>query len=232
MEASTKKQLSKWLILFVIVLLSAVTSINVLLASEQEEATAVAAESLEFWLNVIPGQDLEGYGFSEPSQLEQATLAEPFQLHTIGLDEVHQYREQNILSVISPVQGRWLFPVLADGRYRTMLIVASMEGRFKAVGIGNAGLAQQLDAARARWPSEGGFRLRLVRVNQALSDFILLEDGTNEARLVPLESAVKALGLTLEEDPHSKISGQGLWDPQDPGKMMRKLKGVVQRHGP
>jgi len=200
-------------------------------ASEHEAATAAASEGLEFWLRAIPKQDLAHYGFSSEEELERAVLGKPFRVHMIHPEQILDYNDQDLPSVIVPMNNdTWLFPVVVDKRYRTLLTVTEINGVFRATGIGSSGLAEQLDAVREEWPRLKADNAKLVRVFQALSDFVVLEDEGEKGKLVPLESAAVTLNETGEAYQRGKKLKQTLYKPQDFKTLVQKLKPVVEEN--
>jgi hypothetical protein len=198
-------------------------------ASDNQDAQTAAISGLKFWLDAIPKSELEKYGFSKKSELAQVTLGPPFQLYTIHPKKILRYKGEEIADIISAAGERWFFPVLVNGGFRTMLIVARKGSAYKAVGIGYVGLSRQLGTIRAQWPASKGYNIKLVRVYEAFSDFALVEKGGEKPGLVPLESASRALGLKSPKTRIIRISRQQINTPMAVGSVMSKLKAVVEK---
>jgi len=198
-------------------------------ASDSKDAQAAAIKGLKSWLEVIPKSELGKYGFSKESELTQATLGDPFQVVSIQTQKILQYKGEDIADIISAADERWYFPVLVNGAFRTMLIVARKGNAYKVVGIGYSGLARELGTVRAQWPASRGYNVKLVRVYQAYSDFVLVEGGGEKSGLVPLESANRNLGLKSPKSKIIKISGPQVSKPMAVGSVMPKLKAVVEK---
>jgi hypothetical protein len=197
--------------------------------SAATDARTAAIQGIKYWLKVIPGRNLKGYGFSNKTEFTQATLGKPIRVYTIQPQKILHYKGEGIAAIISATDERWFFPVLVKDRYRTILIIVRRGGTYKAVGIGYAGLARELNAIAARWPASKGYNIKLVRVYQAFCDFVLLEGGGEKPALVPLESANRALGLKTLKTRSIKITGQQVYKPIAAGSLMPKLKTVVEK---
>lgn len=72
------------------------------------------------------------------------------------------------------------------------------KGRYQVVGIGAAGLANEIEAVALQQRGQGG--LRLVRSRQGVADFLELRDAGRAARYVPLAAARANLALDANAD--------------------------------
>jgi hypothetical protein len=180
-----------------------------------------AVTGLNQFLYAIPTKDLISYGFSGKQDITQATLGDPIRVYTITPDRIKDYEQgMNFISIISPT-NLWLFPVLSQGETKTLLTVDRMNGEWKAVAIGSAGLAKQLNKVKTIWPSSDGYEYTFVRIYQAKSDLMVLSKGAT-LKIKPLTSAI--LSLKLEEN--VKENHGNLYDPSE---VMTKLIPVVQQ---
>jgi len=158
------------------------------------EALAAAREGLPRFLQALPEQELEHYGFGDHGELSRATLGEPFQLYTLDPYEVIGYAQGSIGSLVERPTNRWLFPVVCDGRPRTILKVAEIGGVWQAIEIGGSSPAPQMRDLALQWPAAQGYRLRYIQVYPGGTQFVkVAQEGFSG--LVPLESTARALGL-------------------------------------
>jgi len=185
------------------------------------EVTRAAIDGLGSFLNAIPTSDLRHYGFPNEEELTQSTLGSPFKVYTITPDKILNYKpEVEISSLISPTD-LWFFPVLSRGEVRTILTIDKMNGEWKAVAIGSAGLARQLKEVEDKWPESRGYEHKFVRVYQAKSDFVMVsKEGTIKVTL--LESARIALKLDQEE--------KGVYKLYSPSTVLPQMIPIVRQN--
>lgn len=82
-----------------------------------------------------------------------------------------------------------------QGQAKALLTVDMVDGHWKVVSIGAAGLADELLKVVRAWPDTSGCSLRLIRTYQAMSDFIVISKAGATIGIVPLVSARLALGF-------------------------------------
>jgi hypothetical protein len=177
--------------------LLAIFIVHVTAPCAEEPAAAVkeaAAKGLTSLLPAILGDGVEHYNFSDPKELGQATLGEPFRVYTITPETILNYSSGvPIEKIISPTTV-WLFPVVAKAEMRTLLTVDQVAGEWKAVAVGSSGLAKQWAEITQERPASEGYEYTFVRVFQATSDFVLVS-RLGETEIIPLESARVSLEL-------------------------------------
>lgn len=136
-------------------------------------AVRAAQEGLAPFLNTLPAGQREECGGAE--------LGGPFRVYTIAPSALDAYLVGDpVASLISPT-GMWLFPVVVDGRSRFLLTVDTVDGFWRAVSLGQAGLAAELDRLLLQWPREKGYDPLLVSVFAAATHFFTIpqKDGRN-----------------------------------------------------
>jgi hypothetical protein len=146
---------------------------NVRCETAPPEAIWAAREGLPPFMNALPERQREGCGGAE--------LGDPFRVYTITPAALDAYLVgDSVASLISPT-GMWLFPVVAEGRSRFLLTVDTVDGSWRAVSLGQAGLAAELDRLLLRWPREKGYDPLLVSVFAASTHFFTIpqKDGRN-----------------------------------------------------
>ncbi|MDD5528712.1 MAG: hypothetical protein PHX21_01625 [bacterium] len=157
-----------------------------------------AVKGLPGFLKSIPPEDLKRYNFSTPGELDAVVLGNPLKIYTIVPEKIANYTPKTpVEKIISPTSV-WLFPVISKGKTVTLLVVDSVKGQWKAVAIGNSGLAKQLNNIMKQQPLSEGYEYIFVRVFQAKADFVLL-CRNEKTTIIPLESARISLKLTKEK---------------------------------
>lgn len=130
------------------------------------DTVRAAREGLAPFLNALPEERREG--------CDGAQLGEPFRVYTITPAALDAYRAGDPASSLVSPTGMWLFPVVAGGRSRFLLTVDTVDGAGRAVSLGQAGLAAELDRLLLQWPREGGYDPLLVSVFSAATHFFTI----------------------------------------------------------
>jgi hypothetical protein len=144
---------SYWIIGSIILLLTLVSR-----GAAQEpprEATDAAKAGLSAFLNRIPRDALEQFGFSKDDSLAQCYLGNPFQLHTISPSALSKYRPEDTVSSIVSRTKMWYFPVMLGDEVKGILVIDKVDNRWEAVSFGYAELARKLSKIRQQWPKRG-----------------------------------------------------------------------------
>lgn len=202
-------------ILSFLILCSLAAGVQPVMAEKVPSAVqAAAAKGLPTMLQALPEEILAQFNFTSSEELSRATLGTPFQVYTIPPEEILNYNAGTPIGQIISATDHWFFPVKVNGEVRTLLTVAMVDGKWQAVSIGSAGLAQEWTAVVAKYPSDTH---KLVRIYQAAADFVLLGDAGSD-ELLPLKSGRIALGFA------------GDAEPMDPAEIIFKLQGTVQKN--
>jgi len=185
------------------VLLGAVVlfGLSVVAAPAQNTAAGAAAAGLRPFLSSIPEGREADFGFATRGEFELATLGSPYELVSIlphDLATASAVRPD----ILVPMDT-FRFPVLCKGKIRALLTVARVEGEWKAVDFGAAGLAAAVERFEENVPSPGeGARKLLLRLYQLKIDFagfLPRDRGPEDGLFVPLPSALAAIGAGPQE---------------------------------
>jgi hypothetical protein len=163
------------------------------------EALAAARDGLPQFLQAIPEQDLEHYGFSSARELSRATLGEPFRLYTLDPSDIFECARGSLAAMPERPTNRWLFPVICDARPRTILAVADLDGAWRAIEIGGLSPAPEMRELARQWPPAQGYRLSYIQVYPGGTQFVEVAQD-DLIGLVPLESTARVLGLLGAEE--------------------------------
>ena len=162
-----------------------------------EDVTEAALQGMEGFLKAIPPQDLKQYGFTQGTT-DGSVLMDPYRVYTIEPAVLLAASSDAAMNSLIVQTDLWLFPIAQDGVLNTLLTVDLVDGNWSAVAIGSSGMANQLQLLRNTLTDGELSGLRLVRVFQAKSDFILVQDNTET--IILLQSAVVSLGLESSQD--------------------------------
>ncbi|MDD5482184.1 MAG: hypothetical protein PHP98_00830 [Kiritimatiellae bacterium] len=155
-----------------------------------KEVTLAAEQGLRPFLSEIADTP-EQFGFTAGDDLNAASLGAPFQLHTIPPSALEKYQAgMTVASMVTPTTT-WWFPVLIAGEPRAMLLVDRLDGRWEAVSLGHAGVAQELSAFCRQWKAAQGYHPMLIAVFQA-KQFLVS---------VPEKDAYNLTTLTIKNAP-------------------------------
>lgn len=156
-------------------------SLESLAGPEAREAVVAALAGLGHFLAAVAVDQDEGFGFSDPAELKRARLAAPYRVWSSDA-------KTNGIAVTS----EWRFPVLVDGTPRALLTVAQLEGEYRAVDFGAAGLARELgrlERDRSVAPAARRVLLRLGALRADLAAFPAPGARVEDTPFEPLASA-------------------------------------------
>lgn len=132
-----------------------------------DDVVQAAVDGLQPYLQKIPADAMDQYGFAGVADLASASLGTPFLVHVLTPAALEKYKDgMTVAEVISPTT-MWYFPVLIAGQPRAILVVDKLDNKWQAVSLGYAGLAGKLGAVNRQWPASKGFNPVLIVVFQA-----------------------------------------------------------------
>lgn len=150
-----------------------------------------ADDGLDRWLQAIPEQDLEHYGFSGGSSFDGIMLGQPYCVHTLTPEALKSAENGIDISEVIVATNMWFVPLIQDGKARCMLTVDLMPEGWRAVSIGAYPVSRELVDLQRQFSD---YDRAFLRVFQATADFLVVErDG--QVQLAAFESSRRVLGL-------------------------------------
>ena len=131
--------------------------------SQDQEFQKAAQAGLNEYLALIPQNELSFYGFTDKSELERATLGTP--IASLFLKR----------GVLDSSHVLWLIPIFCDSSARSILSVDKIEGRWQAVSIGSAEIAQRMSELYELMPDAN--LSPLVSTSLLTVDFLIVKDS-------------------------------------------------------
>ncbi|MAG01326.1 MAG: hypothetical protein CL388_09035 [Acidiferrobacteraceae bacterium] len=179
-----------------------------------DEARHAAEAALQPLLEAIPEEDLYHFNLSK-IELPAAVIGNGFRLNTIFPDALAQSDSSSAFSSLLTKAPVFLFPVISNKQMKALIYVERRGGKWSAVSLGSAGVAQQWDLITTDWEGDDGFGHDFIRVYQALSDLVLITPPTGrpvdpdgnrlgKPALVLMNSA--RIALSTKERPLQDIS--------------------------
>ena len=187
------------------------------------EVAKAAQIGLPHYLQRLPADETEKYGFKAAEKSELAQIGEPLRLYTITPDSLAGYRAgDGVRSLLTPTKT-WYVPVVLNGGIRAILTVVAEDGGYRAVALGKAPLAGELNKVLKRWPAAEGYQVQLVAVFQANAYFFAIPqvDGHN---LSPFIFEGKGFGV------EPRRGDTGYSSPVDFGGFAKKLQAAVSEN--
>jgi hypothetical protein len=135
---------------------------------------------------IPPGQE-NLYGFNNRNEFSLSELGNPYAVYTLSSDFFNHIESGNFLEHT----GEWRVPVVVNNQDRALLTVIRENGNWKIVDFGASLLARELQKINQAQKS-GNDDLKILRVFQLQSDFLLLDDAAlpaYEIHVIPLHSA-------------------------------------------
>lgn len=144
------------------------------------------------------------WGLSTKTALDNPTVHHGFQVYTVS--PLKLQKSTGLSSILTPT-GLWRFVVVKEGQPVSLITVAEIEGQWKAVSIGGAQLAVEVNKVMERWPAKQGYNHRFIRIYQARADFIEISSNGRSIGFVPLTASRLAFGMSGEFDPAALLHG-------------------------
>jgi hypothetical protein len=180
----------------VLAVLLAVLPESVSASERREDDAATAARcGLAHFFGRAVSDGPEKYGFGAGERVDQARVGDPFRLYTITPAALAGYATgDGVSSVLTPTET-WFVPVVLGGKIRSILTVDGTGGDCRAVALGKAPLAVELNKVLKRWPNSSGYEIQLVAVFQANAYFFAVP-RLDDRNLNPFIFGGKGFGLT------------------------------------
>jgi hypothetical protein len=175
-----------------IILLILFLPIKNLLANNSDitdDICAVAEVAIPGFLEKIPLNYESRYGFRNRDDFKIVKPGSPLRLYSINLDTI-----DNTVSRDPVPTNEWRVPLMVNGICCSFLTVSLVDTTLKAVGIGGAPLAKELNEVNKSFPS---CKKVLLRVDQLRCDFVIISCKSGETdsdQYYPLKSAMQLLG--------------------------------------
>jgi hypothetical protein len=155
-----------------------------------DDICAVAEVAIPGFLEKIPLNYESRYGFLNRGDFKIVKPGSPLRLYTINLDTIDTTVSRNPVPT-----NEWRVPLIANGICCSFLTVCLVDTTLKAVGIGGASLAKEVNEINKLFPS---CKKALFRIEQLRCDFITINcksGGTDSDQYYPLNSAMQLLGI-------------------------------------
>jgi hypothetical protein len=149
------------------------------------EVLLAATNGLPAFLASLPAGTKAPYGFASDSDLAQARLGVPLQVHTITPTALANESTNSTLTALLSQTTLWYFPVMAGEETKAILVVDRMAGGWEAVSLGYAPLARELNQIAKQWPSAAGYHPRLIAVFPA-SRYYFTVPEVDDRNLTPI----------------------------------------------
>ena len=89
-----------------------------------KEVTEAANKGLSAYLNKIPPDQAQEFGFSKDDRFVECYLGNPLQLHTISPSALSKYQPGDTLGSIMSSTKMWYFPVMLGDEAKAILAFA------------------------------------------------------------------------------------------------------------
>ena len=173
-----------------------------------ENILRAAHSGLMPFLRTIPPENFAQYGIPDGINLEDISLGAANRVYTVDFASSAGNPVDKLSSMLAPT-SMWFFETTHDGVPCCILTVDDLNGEYRAVAIGSAGIAKELHQLEQEYPGEAGYSRVFVRVFRATSDLVLVTREGESEKVAGLVSA--RISLELEE----QASGaHTLWDSQ------------------
>lgn len=169
-----------------------------------KDVVLAANKGLASYLEKIPKGKENWYGFKNRNEFAIAKLGKPYQITTLS-KEFYTDKQLSSKNYVVPT-GECRVPIIVNGQYRALLTVGFMNGVWKVVGLGAAGLAKDIGEFEKKYPSsnKSGTLLNIIDLQV---DFILYtQNNSSDLQAYPLSSARTAQFYSKEKNSLKTLS--------------------------
>ncbi|MFI5252822.1 MAG: hypothetical protein ACHQQQ_10365 [Bacteroidota bacterium] len=164
------------------------------------EIKELASAGFKFILDKIPAGSETNYGFNNRGEFSKVTVGAPFQVYTI-VSESLKGKLSSSKNYFVPID-EWRIPLVVDGQNRALLTAAPMNGEWKIVDFGAAGLASEIGEFDSKHPAVASTQRKiLLRIYPLQIDFLLYQSetaGLPQQTIYPLQSAARMLKSSVK----------------------------------
>jgi hypothetical protein len=187
---------------------------------ERPPSDAVISAAREALVYRIKNSNIEesirpfGY-FESQAEIDNAELGEGFRGFVVFTDKLlDEPAPQDLHSLIGPT-NMWYFPVLSNGKVKTLINVSFQNGKWGFFSMGQATLAMEMSGLKAKWPATSGYQYKYIKFGFVTSFFELSQRG-KVLGLIPL--------LNISNKPGRVIGTFELGDLRDPKEILPELR--------
>lgn len=137
------------------------------------------------------------HGIHTAASLDNLKLHHGFQVYSASPGDL---LKNTGLSVSLAPSGVWRLVVLNEGKPVSLMTIDRVQGQWKAVAIGGAQLAVEVNKVMEQWPAAQGYNHRFTRIYQARTDLIEISHGKSIIGFVPLTATRQVFGMEGEFD--------------------------------
>jgi hypothetical protein len=148
------------------------------------ESQAAAASGLAEFKRLVNSKNFQSYGFQSEKEAASASLGQPVVAFLVRLDQLREYQPSGDATRLLTGGDKVLYPVVADGRVRSSIIIDKGSGSWKAASFGGPQLIQRLTQARDRVSPQGAQTIAVEFL--ALNAYFLGEFRGSDLFLTPL----------------------------------------------
>ena len=193
-----------------------------------DDVVQAAQQGLMPFLDKIPKNSLDQFGFGQTDSFDAAVLGTPFLVHTITPSALKQYQSGvTVASLLTPTT-LWYFPVLIAGQPKAILVVDQISNQWQAVSLGYPSLAREWDTVCKQWPEFQGYHPVLITIFQAHQHVFTVPEKGNDnltTLLPPIQQIPNGMGQAQVTGDSSRYA---ILD--NATKVIRNLMPVVENN--
>jgi hypothetical protein len=160
---------------------------------------AAAEAGIKEMLEPGAGGGLDRLGFRDRAEAAGVTVGAGFQVFVVPPDLLLASKPAALEALATP-SNQWVLLVVSGATPKSLVTVDLIDGAWKAVSIGGAGLSEEIAALLGRWPASA-YRHRFIRSYQAGAEVMEVSRDGRVLGAVPFLSARVSLGASGRFDP-------------------------------
>jgi hypothetical protein len=170
------------------------------LYSQDDEMKNKAMEGMRAWSKSISTAQFQKLGYKDRAEFDQTELGKPYDVFTIQPEKLVEFDTGGNFENLLMESGSVLYPLISEGRNKSLLWMYKKDNEWKVGRIGSSGLSENLricEETIEKYREERGVAAgespRFVRIYQLYLDFFYIT-GQEEAYIMPMQT-IPDLGI-------------------------------------
>lgn len=162
--------------------------------SQDDELKNIAIENLAEWSKSFSLDQFNQLGYKDKAEFDKSELGSPYQVFTMDPNKLLRIDSLDDFGALLTKTGYTVYPVILDGRNKSLLWMYQKDNEWKTARIGSSGIAENLKVNEEvidKYREDRGLSDRavpkLVRIYQLYFDFFYIK-GEETAYIIPMQT--------------------------------------------
>ncbi len=162
--------------------------------SQDDAMKKKAVHDMKEWSKGFAPDQFKQLGYIDKVEFDKAELGVPYVVYTIDPNQLLEYEPDKDFSSLLTKTEYIVYPVISEGKNKSLLWMYQKENEWKMARIGSAGLAENLKTnedviqkRREEFKLKAGEVPQLVRIYQLYLDFYYVK-GEEDEFIIPMQT--------------------------------------------